>query len=91
MVYLIHFILIDIWARNGVLHIFWGGIDRTHFQKTTNIEVLKKLIRSLHTVPSILTDCASPLLRALQDLCIDHFGHSPSWGVDVGAAGWVCP
>ena len=25
MVYLIHFILIDIWARNGVLHIFWGG------------------------------------------------------------------
>ena len=69
----------------------WGGIDRTHFQKTTNIEVLKKLIRSLHTVPSILTDCASPFLRALQDLCIDHFGHSPSWGVDVGAAGWVCP
>ena len=25
VVYLIHFILIDIWARNGVLHIFWGG------------------------------------------------------------------
>ena len=24
VVYLIHFILIDIWARNGVLHIFWG-------------------------------------------------------------------
>ena len=24
MVYLIHFILIDIWARNGVLHIFGG-------------------------------------------------------------------
>ena len=25
VVYLIHFILIDIWARNGVLHIFLGG------------------------------------------------------------------
>ena len=25
VVYLIHFILIDIWARNGVLHIFFGG------------------------------------------------------------------
>ena len=25
VVYLIHFILIDIWARNGVLHIFGGG------------------------------------------------------------------
>ena len=24
VVYLIHFILIDIWARNGVLHIFGG-------------------------------------------------------------------
>ena len=24
VVYLIHFILIDIWARNGVLHIFLG-------------------------------------------------------------------
>ena len=27
VVYLIHFILIDIWARNGVLHIFWGGVS----------------------------------------------------------------
>ena len=25
VVYLIHFISIDIWARNGVLHIFLGG------------------------------------------------------------------
>ena len=25
VVYLIHFILIDIWARNGVLHIFLRG------------------------------------------------------------------
>ena len=25
VVYLIHFILIDIWARNGVLHIFLGA------------------------------------------------------------------
>ena len=31
-------------------------------------------------MPSIPTDCAFPLLRASQDLCIDHFGHSP-WGV----------
>ena len=28
VVYLIHFILIDIWARNGVLHIFRGGGEK---------------------------------------------------------------
>ena len=28
VVYLIHFILIDIWARNGVLHIFLGAKAR---------------------------------------------------------------
>ena len=28
VVYLIHFILIDIWARNGVLHIFRGRRTR---------------------------------------------------------------
>ena len=31
VVYLIHFILIDIWARNGVLHIFWGGVEFPHY------------------------------------------------------------
>ena len=72
VVYLIHFILIDIWARNGVLHIFWGGSDKW---KTKNKDAkghvdLFRIDEGDISHYVCMTDCSSPKTRKNVNLTI---------------------
>ena len=64
VVYLIHFILIDIWARNGVLHIFFGELNCPSVS-----EVLEEGIRDKRGMETIFS-CAYQEVSIAAKCCI---------------------